>query len=113
MENLSWRSYNTLIKPIMSYGKYISNIANFLLHFFIVLSFCTFYLKFCWIFPESFPSLQIYIYIYIYIYILSHGIMSALENKELICHFRVYGKSAKSAQTGGQISIDGSFKKSL
>ena len=82
---------------------------------FVALFYCT---KFLYILLEvllnfsrkfSLPAKKIHTYIYL----LSHGIVSALENKELICHFRVYGKSAKSAQTGGQISINGSFKKSL
>ena len=73
------------------------NIVHFLLHFFVVLSISTFYLKFCCIFPERFSSMQIKWKL------LSLEIVSALEKKELLSHFRAYRKSATSEQTDGPL----------
>ena len=38
--------------------------------------------------------------------LFSPEIVSVLENKELLSHFRVYGKSATSAQTDRRITTD-------
>ena len=80
----------------------MKNISRLLCTFcctFIVLSVCAIYLKFCCIFPESFPCLQIKLKL------LSIEIASALENKELLGRFRVYRKSATSAKMDGRISV--------
>ena len=41
--------------------------------------------------------------------LLSPEIVSVLENKELLSHFRVYRLSTTSAQTDGLITTDGSL----
>ena len=53
---------------------------------FVALSVCVFYLVICCIFPESFPCIQIKLELF------SFKIVSAVENKELLSHFRVYKK---------------------
>ena len=70
---------------------------------FVVLSICTLYLKFCCIFSESFLCMQIKLALF------SPEIVSALENKELQSHFRVYGKCATSTQTDRRIAADESL----
>ena len=69
--------------------------------FFVSLSVCIVYLKFCCIFPESFSCMQIKLELF------SPEIVPALENKELLGQFRVYRKSATNAQTDGRITTDG------
>ena len=39
--------------------------------------------------------------------LFSHEIIYALENNKLLNHFKVYRKSATSAQTNGRITTDG------
>ena len=74
------------------------NVENFLLHFFVAPSVCIFYLKFCCIFSENFPCMQIKLEL------LSPEIVSALKNKEMLSIFRVYRKNTTSSQMDGQIT---------
>ena len=60
---------------------------------FVVVSICTFYLKFSCIFLESF------LYIQIKLELLSTEIASVLGNKELLSHLRVCIKSPTSGQS--------------
>ena len=59
-----------------------------------------FYKKFCWVFPKLLFCKQVKLEL------LSPEIVSPLENKELLSHFRVYRKSATSEQIDRQISTD-------
>ena len=59
------------------------------------------------IFPESFLCMQIRLELF------SPEIISALENKDLLSHFRVYGTNASSAQMDGQIRTDAPLYTSL
>ena len=68
---------------------------------FVALSVCIFYFKICCIFPENFLSMEIKLELF------SPEIVSYLQNKELVSHFRVYGKSAVSVQTARWITTDG------
>ena len=75
------------MRPNISYKKYCGHFAALL----IALNVCTFYLKFFCIFREIYFCMQIELKL------SSLEIVSALENKELLSHIRVYRKSNKGA----------------
>ena len=56
----------------------------------VALSDCRFYMKIFWVSPWLLFCMQI-------------KLLSILENKEQLIRFRVYGKSATSAQTDGDV----------
>ena len=91
----------------MYYKKYVMNIVHFFVAPFATLSAYIFYLTFCCIFSERFLCMQVKLEFF------SPGIVSALENKELLSHFRAYRKSATSAQTDGRITTDGPLNTGL
>ena len=74
----------------MSYKKN-NEYCGLFLELFIAPSVCIFYLKSCCTFPKRFLGKQIKFEL------ISPKIVYALENKELLSHFRVYRKSATSA----------------
>ena len=67
---------------------------------FVALVFVYFALKLCNIFAESFLCMQVKLELF------SPEIASALENIKLLSHFRIYRKSAESAQTDQRITTD-------
>ena len=76
------------------------NIVQFFVVICTALSVCIFYLKICCICPESFLCKQKKIEY------SSPEIVSALENKELLNHFKVFSKRATSAHMDGRIIAD-------
>ena len=89
-ESHNMQNSTTYIKPNMSYKRYIINIVNFLLHFFLEV-----FVHFTWDFAAFFKK------------VFSVCKWNCNQNKELLGHFRVHRKGATSAQTDRWISTDG------
>lgn len=95
-------TFHYLVKPNMSYKIYNMNIVQFLLHFLLHQVFVYFswsFIAFEVLLKESFIGRQIKLE-------FSPEITSALENKKLLSHFRVFSKRATSAQTDAQVTTD-------